>query len=565
MTMTRIVSYLVLSFSLIVSGCGGSSDTDTPDTTNSGRSLFTVTVNNPVSQNRIKHSNRALTQENFEVAVVDESGIVIEVVSITSENIIDFGNGSYGIYVPGNPRLDCVIVADISGTITVTVGNPLPANSLYAPTTTLDVDIDVQSTLAYQNFLETVTSFSDYTNEDVENLINQIQEIDVLLPVLGQTLEEYLAVVEQQVSLAIDLEIQIINNAVVGDLAALLETDGAYDLEVSYSQFGSDVSYSHFFADSELSEFTVEDYYFNGITFVFEEPYNCATNNECEYVLSPTGWIKETNSNTISYNSTDNIVSVTDGVFNYVLTSLAIDLSAQNMATYALGSGDSDAGNLLAPSASFSSGAEVHRVAVTQVIGGYTVNEDMPAYVISGDGDVLNDGEGLSISSLDEIIVPSASTVLTPLSITGIRSNDFIVTDSGRYRTLILEFVESGVLNFYTSDEGQFVGAGTWVRNQVYGEDILVVLTLPINVETYVSFTESNVIFSIVNNVLLQGDKTEDGSYFTLNWYNKIAFDDFINNLSFNQPVLEVRTNKSKNTLSSREQKIFEKMKRIFR
>ena len=563
MYMTRIVSYFILLSSLIVSGCGGSGDTDATDTTNSGRSLFKVTVNDPVSQKKLTRSNHALTENNFEVAVVDVNGIVIEVVTITSENIIDFGNGSYGIYVPGNPRLDCVIVADISGTITVTVGNPLPANALYAPTTTLDVDIDVQSTLAYQSFLETVTSFSDYTNEEVDNLINQIQEINVQLPQFGQTLEEYLALVELQVSLAIDLEIQIINNAVVGDLAALLEADGAYDLEVYYSQFGSDVSYSHFVADSVLSELTVENYFFNGTSFVLEAPYDCTTYSECEYVLSSTGWVKESNSNTISYDSSNNVVSVTDGIFNYVLTSLVIDLSAQNMTTYALGSGDSDAGNLLAPSATFSSGAEAHRVAVTEVIGGYTVNEDMQAYVISGDGNALNDGEGISINSLDEIIVASASTVQAPFSITGIRSYDFYAT--GTFSGLILEFVASGVLNFYTSNEGQFVGAGTWVRNQLNGEDVLVVLTLPSNVETYVAFTESNVIFSIVNNVLLQGDKTVDGSYFTLNWYNKIAFDDFINNLSFNEQVLEARANKNKNALSSREQKILEKFKRVFR
>ena len=565
MNTTRIVSYLILLFSLsvVVPGCGGGSETETTDTANTGRSLFTVTVNDPVSQRSIKRNNRTLTQENFEVAVVDENGIIIEVVSITAENIIDFGNGSYGIYVPGNPRLDCVIVADISGTITVTVGSPLPANALYAPTTTLDVDIDVQSTLAYQNFLETVTSFSDYTNEVVENLINQIQEIDVQLPDLGQTLEEYLAIVEQQVSLAIDLEIQIINNAVAGDLAALLEGDGAYDLDIYYSIYGSDIDYSRFLADSELSELTVENYYFNGKSFSLEAPYNCTTYNDCDYVLTSAGWVIENNSNTISYDSSNNVVTVTDGAFTYALSSLAIDLSDQNMATYALASEDNDAENLLSSSATFSAGAESHRVTITEVTGSYSVNEDMQAYVISGDGNVANDGEGITINSLDEIIVASATSVQAPFSITGIRSYDFYQTGSAS--SLILEFVTSGVLNFYTSSTGQFVGAGTWQRDQLNGEDILVVITLPNNVESYIAFTDSNVIYSIINNVLLEGEKTEAGSYFTLDWYNKIAFDDFLENISFNEQLLEARINKSKDIQHSHRQKKLERLKRLLR
>jgi len=561
MIKTRIVLPLLFFFSLILSGCGGSSDTETTDTSNTGRSLFTVTVNDPVTQKKLPHSTRALTEENFEVAVVDVNGIVIEVVTISSENIIDFGNGSYGIYVPGNPRLDCVIVADISGTITVTVGNPLPANVLYAPTTTFDVDIDVQSTLAYQSFLETVTSFTDYTLEVVENLINQIQNVEITLPVLGQTLEAYLALVELQVGALIEAEIDIINSGTVGDVAALLEGNGAYDLEVYYSDFGSDIWYSHFQANALTSAFTIDEYIFNGKSFVLDDPYDCTVNSECEYILTSTGWVKESGSEVFSYSNLDGAVIVSNDIYNYVLTSVVIDLSDKNMATFALGSDDIDAVDLLPPTATFSTGAELHRVTIVEPAGSYTVNEDSPAYVISGDGISTNDGTDLSITTLDDIIVATIAEIQSPSYITGIRSYEFFV--SGTFGSLILEFVQSGVLNFYTSDTAELVGSGTWERQLLNGEDILVVLSHPESVFSYTDLFDTNAIFGLVDNVILEGEKRRVGHYITLDWYNDTAFSDFIDNLTFNS-ILEIRS-MGKKSLSVNDQRKANRIQRLFR
>jgi len=528
MIKTGIVLPFLFLFTLIISGCSGS-DTEADESPNAGRTLFTVTVSDPVTQKRITRSNHALSDENFEVAVVDEAGVVIEVVTITAENIIDFGNGSYGIYVPGNPRLDCVIVADISGTITVTVGSPLPAGSLYAPTTSLNVDIDVQSTLAYQNFLETVIDFTDYTIDEVENLVNQVQSVDITLPLDGQSLEEYLLAVEAQISAAIETEIEFIISGTDGDIATLLEGAGGHDLEVFFNGSGSDLFYVYYSANPDTLEFFVDTYFFSNGGFV-KSVNNCVIDEDCEYILSPTGWVKESATESFSYVKTANGIRVNDGTFDYDLTSQVVDLSAKNMAVHTLGTEDAYGADLLPITAVFSSGAEYHRVTVISNNPNYYLDESEQAYIITGDGDPGNDGQGVTISNLDELIVSSATEFPVLINTTGIVSAHFY--EPGTFGSLHLEFVSSGALNFYRAATTELIGSGTWEHRQVNGEDILVVLSYPEGVGSYSYESNELTIFSIVNNVVLQGYKESDDSAAIVSVYNQIAFDDYIQSYS---------------------------------
>lgn len=520
------ISYLYkISIALLVASaisCGGSSN----DATGNGDdgTTYSVTVTDPVNQQQ--RTSHSLSADNFEVAIVDESGNVIEVVTITSDNITEFPNGSYGIYVPGNPRLDCVIVVDISGPITVTVGNPLPPQALYAPTTAIDVDIDVQSTVAYQSFIESVeTVFSDYTIEEVEELVNEVQLAEITALTNGQTLEDYLLEVEIQVGAIIDAAIQILGDSTPSDVNALLESSGgAYDVYSDYGFGSGSLYFENFFVDSETGVFDIQGYYYTGSELVAEPFYDCTINNDCEYLLTANGWVQETNENLARTTNSDGSITLANSVESYTLSNaVMVDLSGLNMVAHFSGVSNNVALGIPL-SAVFSAGAEWHNLDVNINSGSYYIYPEDQPYIISGDGNAANDGAGITITTASDIVVNSASTIVNPLNITGIRTYDFYVTGSSN---AILEFVSGGVLNFY-DDQGQLAGAGTWELRTLNGEEILVVLTIPANITSYAySITDEEIIYSVLNNQLISGYHTVDDTI-NLDWYNEIVINDLV-------------------------------------
>ncbi|RKZ58502.1 MAG: hypothetical protein DRQ44_14630, partial [Gammaproteobacteria bacterium] len=196
-----------------------------------------------------------LTAANFAVTIVDINGNVVEVVEVAASDISQNPDGSWEISVPGDPRLDCVIVADLDSPVSVTVGSPLPADVVYAPTTAPTIDIDIQSTAAYQGFLNnlpaTVTSFAELTDisvAEVEAIINSAQTVELPPIQLGQTLDQYVQTAIAVVEEVIVAEVNAAVSSTTGNLAdattngiywfeSEISNDGTYDY-IDYIEYG---------------------------------------------------------------------------------------------------------------------------------------------------------------------------------------------------------------------------------------------------------------------------------------------------------------------------------------
>jgi len=539
--------FLASTLSVLISGCILEKDSDDDNTPTNTTTTYNVTVDQPVLQKtgiRNKIGARdTLTADNFEVAIVDPDGNVVEIVNITSDNISTNPDGSYEISVPGNPRLDCVIVADLSGPISITVGNPLPPTVLFAPTTAIDVDIDVQSTLAYQNFIDTVSSFDDFTVEEVEDIVNEVQQIELSDPEPGQTLEEYLTAVEEQVTATIESSVEIAKTGEKGDLNALLEQGGGFQFEVKIGQYDVEFAYSMYHINGTTNIFNGDYYFHNGVDFVLDdEDYSCATENDCRYVLTENGWVQDSEDNLTRVKNSDGSITLSNALESYRLTSTAIDLSGENMSEHFSGRPQSpDVTQSLPETAVFSSDAEMHKVKTLRANSGYYIYP----YTID-----INTPDGSPIASLDQLIVETAmnSSDTDFSNTTGIFSYDYQSDDTFRF---LLEFVQGGTLNFYNAGTAELLGAGTWEKQTVQGEEIIVVLTTPDNIEP--ENNEWETFYTMLNDTLSEGEYETPSYEFFLDWYNEIAFNDYLNNYFI--PEISNELSKPNNTRKSDKQR----------
>jgi len=284
----------IISLALGISACGGGSSSSTPVSPTATTYTVAVSVPDAFSTTTVSNHNPSLkdqllnfilpgayavdgndlSADNFAVTIVDPNGNVTEIVEVAAENISQNPDGTWEISVPGDPRLDCIIIADISKPATVTVGSPVPPDVVFAPTTAPTVDIDIQSTAAYQEFLATlpatVTTFAELTNisvDEVENIVNKAQE--VVLPSItpGQTLEEYVQTAIVTVQDVIAAEVEIATNSTAGTLSEALTTgihwfdafifsDGTFDF-VDYIEYGILTSTGEEFYESTGGAFTL--------------------------------------------------------------------------------------------------------------------------------------------------------------------------------------------------------------------------------------------------------------------------------------------------------------------
>ncbi|MEJ2764675.1 hypothetical protein VV869_12030 [Photobacterium sp. MCCC 1A19761] len=144
-----------------------------------------------------------LTRDNFAVAVIGPDGNVIETVKLTSDNWQQESDGTYVITLPGGERLDCVVLVSLDdGTPAVQLGEQLPSDVLLAPTTSNQLQVDLNSSVAYQAILKEITSvdgWGDYAGavgssptdvESADDLVSKLianvaENVDSLVNSLG--------------------------------------------------------------------------------------------------------------------------------------------------------------------------------------------------------------------------------------------------------------------------------------------------------------------------------------------------------------------------------------------
>ncbi|BDY04626.1 hypothetical protein [Ferrimonas sp. YFM] len=335
-----LLSSLMLAMSTALVGCGSDSDPapQTEDPGNPGPSdppapqltTFNVSLSAPDALVAMQRTKRLapgfadallskawavdasdIPAEGIALVVVDSNGVVLERVTLTEENLsYNEDNGTWEISIDGDPRLDCIVLFDLDGEITVEVGQPVPDDTLYAPTTSLDVDVDLASTAAYQQLLSSIAedlSFEDVgidpTDPDavaeLEQVINELQEqFDELVTEGNINLDGYSDVAE--LLAAVETIVEEVVESGLADLAG----ESAATLAAEFAEGGTGVTWfeSWSWEDGYGYELEMEYGRLTPVTDAFYEldaesmawseamSYDSSADADGNLVLTDTGW-----------------------------------------------------------------------------------------------------------------------------------------------------------------------------------------------------------------------------------------------------------------------------------
>ena len=126
----------------------------------------------------------------IKVAIVDANGIVTEIV--TAE-VTETGGGEYQVILPVGLRNDCLVIAELpDDSVTLEKGRPVPEGALFAPTTELDIDVDVFSTVATRILLDEIDSFDEVSLDEINSLIDQVTSDNPSPGFGGESLSDFL-------------------------------------------------------------------------------------------------------------------------------------------------------------------------------------------------------------------------------------------------------------------------------------------------------------------------------------------------------------------------------------
>ncbi len=353
---------------------------------------FTVRITPPqldggtvVKSGRTAAANKAeeesLPLNQLAVVVVDLAGNVVRTIPLDETNSTQNPDGSWSIRVPGYPQLDCIVIANLDGPITVFEpgANVFNSDLLFAPTTGEDLEVSLASTAAYQSFVEQLDALGgegtfeslglDVTDPTqltvLQNLIQTISDVLEDQVFVGATsIAAALAQVEQQVTDIVQVEASNVQDQVdpaTNTLAAGMQAGGVYWFEAFEP---SEIYYGGF---SALNTPEQERYY-DGDQFQPLPEYEL----DGEVVLTATGWV-----------ISDDIFQVTalnqDGSVNFgaadaptnsanAKATQVIDLSGRTISTFFGAYGDTRGlVSQINPASTFAEGALGYRVTIQSI------------------------------------------------------------------------------------------------------------------------------------------------------------------------------------------------------
>jgi len=493
MKFKHLLIYSAIIGTLGLSGCGGSGSSAVTDTSGTPISTaFKVNVQVPdglsttevtaslfgfgdffISEAAAATVSDELGAGNFKVAIVDAAGVVTEVV--TPESISQEPDGTWILTLAGGRRVDCVIIADVSKTPDVTVGQTLPADAIYAPTASEQFDIDIRSTAAFQEFIETVEDSLDletasgFTEEDIAALVEKAQELPLPTYNIGDTLEEYLADAIVELEAAIEREIIVVSS-----------TDTSFSL-ANFFEAGSVLNW--YYSDGSQT-YERGQFSYNAATQAtidFEQEYDSASQLWVDYpvvagpdgvFLTASGWQINDDLDMFESLNADGSITLADTAVpedKEVISGVKIDVAGQRI-------------NLFIPSfnpgiasdAVFSAGAESYLLSFSTPVDTYEIWADD-----DGNGGVVtypkNDSQGIPFTAINDLFSATASTSTDPAAINMVTINEKSLELVGSISDT------SGTVNIYTIDYGTFpyvasvIGTTTWERRTVLGEDIVLI------------------------------------------------------------------------------------------
>ena len=485
-----------------------------------------------------------LNAGNFAVTVVDTAGNIVEIVELTAENISKNPDGTWEITVPGDPRLDCLIVVDINSPITLSIGSPLPDDALFTPTTRADIEVDIATTAAYQNFLETLDDEATFASlgfdkddpealASVETMIADVQETyqelidNGLSPSSFTNVEDLLADIDATVEAIVQVAIDDVQNQVAdATLADLFASNGTGLFWYEFEEDGDETT----FEKGQLAAPDTDDIYeldtatFASVGWGTAESYSGTPDDS--FVLTANGWTQSADFSSSAANS-DGSVTLTD----MAIDSAALTLTATSIVNLeglnireriSTNSETALLTDALSETAVFSAGAKAYKITVATVNTSYSLwfeapeagecwGSIAPANIVGNceRAELVGPNSQPTLSALSELQSDSAGTAAEQ-DINGVAvswSDDAVI---------IAELVTGGSANFYRHiwDGSSYtkLASGTWATVTVEGQE-LITLAIPeaVQDEGDLDDDEGTFIFAVQNGLVRIGNYNAAG------------------------------------------------------
>ena len=339
---------------------------------------------------------QSVPRENLAVVIVDVAGNVLETIPLDETNSTQNEDGSWTLNIPGYPRLDCVVIANLNGPITLVDGDSLfdlYPDALLSPTTGENLDVGLATTAAYQELLDglggegTFASLNVDVNDPaqltaIQSLISTIAEVLDDQSFIGATsISEALQQVQSQVAAIVQVEVTNIQNqvdATTNTLASGLQAGGIFWFE-GYQP--SEIYYGGF---SALNTPEQERYY-DGFEFVPLPEYDIWGN----VVLTSEGWVVTGEDFEASALNEDGSVTLSNSEAAEdsanAKASQVINLSGRNIADFFGAYGDTRGiASQINPTSNFGSGALAYRANLVSTSNAYILRYN-PGYDYPGD------------------------------------------------------------------------------------------------------------------------------------------------------------------------------------
>lgn len=366
---------------------------------------YTVSINPPslnapvTKQGRKSAAQKAapeIARDQLAVVIVDVAGNVQQTIPLDETNSKQNDDGSWTLNIPGYPRLDCVVIANLNGPVTLVNGDSLfdlYPNALLSPTTGENLEVGLATTAAYQNLLDGLGGTGTFDSLDVDvndpvqlaaitNLIATIADVlDDQLYTGSSTIAAALAQVQQQVASIVQVEVTNIQTQVdptTNTLGQALQAGGIYWVE-GYSS--TEIYYGGF---AGLDAIEGESHY-DGADFLFSPRLT----GGAEVVLTSQGWQLSSDEFKASAVNQDGSVTLSNnGAANDALNAKAsqvINLSGRNIAAFFGAYGDTSAiAKNINPASTFGEGTFAYRASLTNTSTAYSLWYDQ-GYTSTGD------------------------------------------------------------------------------------------------------------------------------------------------------------------------------------
>lgn len=507
---------------------------------------------------------QSVPRENLAVVIVDVAGNVLETIPLDETNSTQNLDGSWTLNIPGYPRLDCVVIANLNGPVTLVDGDSLfdlYPDALLSPTTNENLEVGLAATAAYQELLDGLGGEGTFDSLDVDvNDPAQLSAIQSLIETIAEVLDDQtfigadsiadaLAEVQAQVAEIVQVEVTNIQNQVDAEtntLATGLQNGGIFWFE----GYQADEIYYGGFSALNTPE---QEQYYNGTEFVPLPEFD----NWGNVVLTSEGWVVTGEDFEASAVNEDGSVTLSNSEAAEdsanAKASQVINLSGRNIADFFGAYGDTRGiASQINPASTFGEGALAYRANLTGINDAYILwyspgydypNDDIEGAVCqwdrNGDGELNIEDLASNFGGNCELLSGlgwtqgQPGTQLTPnfTEISQITSPDS-APGTPDAKLISINWVDNDVitvqlvndtnktaryyLHNWQENAQTLIGTGTWVAETLPGLDTnanAISLTVPASVIAQGDFDddESSFVFAKHNGFVRIGHKFSEG------------------------------------------------------